>query len=78
MQHNQALPPKVGALGAWETLEGAFEMTTQYPDTLKIWAWFQQGNVGPDEGSNFIIGDGCIHFSVGCNVYIKSVSIWIW
>jgi hypothetical protein len=47
VQHIQARPPKVSALGAWETLEGAFEMTTQYPDTLKSWVWFQQGNVGP-------------------------------
>jgi hypothetical protein len=62
-RHNQTLPPKVVALGAWETLEGAFKMMTQYLDTLKSWVWLQQGNVGPNEGSDFIVGDGCIIFS---------------
>jgi hypothetical protein len=68
----------VGALGAWEMLEGELKMTMQYPDTLKMWVWLQQGNVGTNEGSDFIVGDGRIHFSVDCHIYVELVSIWRW
>ncbi len=33
------------------------------PDMLKIWVWLQQQDIDPNEGCDFIVGDGCVHFS---------------
>jgi hypothetical protein len=38
-QQNQAFPPKLGALGAWNTLKGPFKVSTEIPDTLEIRVW---------------------------------------
>jgi hypothetical protein len=35
-QHHQTFPPKLGALGAGKVLKGAFEVSMQDPDTLKV------------------------------------------
>jgi hypothetical protein len=51
-----------GGLGTWETLEGLFKMMAKGPDLFESWAGFQQRDVDPDEGCNFIISDGCVHF----------------
>jgi hypothetical protein len=51
-----------GGLRTWETLEGLFEMTVKGPDLLESRAGFQQKDVDPNEGCNFIISDGCVHF----------------
>jgi hypothetical protein len=45
-------------LWAWEASEGSFEMTTKGSDVLKIWAWFQQSDIDPNKGGDFIISDG--------------------
>ncbi len=50
------------ALGVWEALEGKFEVLTEHTNSLEIWVWLQRWNIDSDEGGNFIIGDGCIHF----------------
>jgi hypothetical protein len=53
-----------GGLQAWKALEGPFKMTTKSLDALKIWAWFQQQNIAPNKGGNFIISDGQIYGTV--------------
>jgi hypothetical protein len=47
-----------GGLQAWKVLEGLFKVTTKGSNALKILAWFQQWDIAPDEGGNFIISDG--------------------
>jgi hypothetical protein len=47
-----------GGLWAWKALEGPFEGTTKGLNALKIWVWFQQQDIAPDKGGNFIISDG--------------------
>ncbi len=50
------------ALGEWEVLECMFKVSTERPNLLKVWAGLQRRNVDSNEGGNFIIGDGFIHF----------------
>ena len=49
-------------LGAWEALEGTFEVPTERTNSLEIRVWLQHWNIDSNEGGNFIVGDGCIHF----------------
>jgi hypothetical protein len=49
-------------LGAWEALEAPLEVPAERMNSLEIWAWLQRRNVDSDEGGNFIICDGCVHF----------------
>ena len=50
------------ALGAWEALEDTFEVPTEHTNSLEIQMWLQRWNIDSNEGGNFIICDGCIHF----------------
>jgi hypothetical protein len=50
-----------GGLRAWKMLEGPFKVTTKSLNALKIWAWFQQRDIAPNKGGNFIISDGHVH-----------------
>jgi hypothetical protein len=50
------------ALGASEALKCTFEILMEHPNLLEVQAGLQHPNVDSNEGGNFIIGDGCIHF----------------
>jgi hypothetical protein len=50
------------ALGAWEALEGTFKVPTERTHSLEIRVWLQRWNIDSNEGGNFIVGDGCVHF----------------
>jgi hypothetical protein len=50
------------ALGACEALEGTFEVPTEHTNSLETRPWLQRRNIDYNEGGNFIIGDGCVHF----------------
>jgi hypothetical protein len=50
------------ALGACEALEGTFEVPTEHTNSLETRPWLQRWNIDYNEGGNFIIGDGCVHF----------------
>jgi hypothetical protein len=68
----------LGALGTWETLKDPFEVATENPDTLKIWAWLQQGDISPKKGSDFIVGDGRIHDLLIVTSTSSVCTKWIW
>jgi hypothetical protein len=77
LQHHQTFPPKLGALGAGKAMDGAFKMLTQDPDTLKVWVWLQQWDIAPNEGSNFIVGDGSINVLFDCHISCGKTVQWI-
>jgi hypothetical protein len=77
LQHHQSFPPELGALGAGKVLEGTFEVLTQDPDTLEVWAWLQQWDIAPNKGSNFIVGDSCIHFWFNVTSCMQTVCVCV-
>ncbi len=60
--HHHSLPATLEALGTQEVLEGTFEVAEQSSNSFKIGARLQRRDVDPNEGIDFIICDGCIHF----------------
>ncbi len=60
--HHHALPAMLEALGTREVLEGMFEVVAQILNPFEIGVRLQRRDVDPNEGGNFIICDGCIHF----------------
>jgi len=50
------------ALGAWEALEGTFEVLMGRMNSLEIWAWLQRWSIDSNEDGNFIVDDGCVNF----------------
>jgi hypothetical protein len=38
------------------------EMVAEDPDLLEVWVQVKHWDIDPDEGRDFIVGDGCIHF----------------
>ena len=52
----------VGCFGGMGGIGGHFEVPMEHTNSLKIWSWLQRRIIDSDECSNFIIGDGCVHF----------------
>ena len=50
------------AVGAWEALEAPLKLPVERMNSLEIRVWLQRWNIDSNEGGNFIVGDGCIHF----------------
>jgi hypothetical protein len=51
-----------GGLWAWEALQGTLKMAAEDSDLLTVWARIKCQDIDSNEGRNFILGDGHIHF----------------
>ncbi len=60
--HHHAFPPVEGGLWAREALQRTPEMAAEDLDLLEAWVRIKCPDIDFTKGSNFIVGDGCIHF----------------